>query len=83
MFRTIVSLIVVIGMVGSFALDVSAKPKKDKGKTLNFEGDTVKTQQIEPEVLLVDPGRKPGKHKSLVKPRSEFDKETLRSADQL
>ena len=86
--RTFIALISTLALMSSVAL---AQPKnggaaaaagKAKVKVYDFSGDTIEGDLIKPEGSTVD-ARDFAKHSSLIRIRTEFIKEIIKSAEDL
>jgi len=71
-------------ILGAFATPALAQPKdkKPKVKVYDFSGDTIEGDLIRPEGTSVD-ARDFAKHSSLIRIRSNFIAEILKSAEDL
>ncbi len=82
MLRTFVTVVAVLVTMSAFAMSVSAKPKKGKMQTFDFEGDTIQTEYMRPDQMTIEAISK-RKDKGFIKIRTEFIKEIVRSAEDL
>ena len=82
MLRTCVMVVAFLATLSFFSLDVSAKPKKGKAQTFDFEGDTIQTEYLRPDQMTIEAISK-RKDKGFIKIRTEFIKEIVRSAEDL
>ena len=82
MLRTLLITVALFVAMSTVSLSVSAKPKKGTTQTFDFEGDTIQTEYMRPDQMMIEAISK-RKDKGFIKIRTEFIKEIVRSAEDL